>query len=111
MKILLLGKHGQVSWELQRSLASQSALAALKGIYHLAASGEISWYGCAQHVFTWAWAQCAKVKLDDAQLNAIASSDYKTAAHRPLNSRPNCSKLKLHFNLHLAIGSKAQAAC
>jgi dTDP-4-dehydrorhamnose reductase len=105
MKILLLGKNGQFGWKLQRSLASQSASAALKGIYHLAASGEISSYGYAQHVFTWAWAQCAKVKLDDAQLKAIASSDYETAAYRLLNSRPNCSKLKLHFNLHLPIDS------
>jgi dTDP-4-dehydrorhamnose reductase len=42
MKILLLGKNGQVGWKLQRSLASPSALAALKGIYHLAAASEIS---------------------------------------------------------------------
>jgi dTDP-4-dehydrorhamnose reductase len=107
LKILLLGKGGQVGWELQRSLASPSALAALKGIYHLAAASEISWYGYAQHAFTWAWTQCAKVKLDDAQLKAIARSDYETAAYRPLNSWLNFSKLKLHFSLHLPIGSKA----
>ena len=73
----------------------------LAGIYHLAAAGETSWYGYAQHVFTSARAQGVKLKLDDTHLKAISSADYPTAAQRPLNSRLNCSKLKSHFSLQL----------
>jgi dTDP-4-dehydrorhamnose reductase len=73
----------------------------LSGLYHVAAAGETSWYGYAQHVFALARAQGKVLKLDDSQLNAIPSSDYKTAAQRPLNSRLDCSKLKSHFGLYI----------
>ena len=73
----------------------------LTGIYHLAAAGETSWHRYAQHVFSRARAHGVTLKLDDAQLKAIASADYPTAAQRPLNSRLECSKLKLHFSLQL----------
>jgi dTDP-4-dehydrorhamnose reductase len=79
-------------------LAAQPQLA---GLYHLAAAGETSWYGYAQHVFALARAQGKALKLDDAQLKAIPSADYKTAAQRPLNSRLECSKLKSLLGLHI----------
>jgi dTDP-4-dehydrorhamnose reductase len=79
-------------------LAAQPQLA---GLYHLAAAGETSWYGYAQHVFAQARAQGKVLKLDDAQLKAIPSADYKTAAQRPLNSRLDCSKLKSLLGLHI----------
>jgi dTDP-4-dehydrorhamnose reductase len=72
----------------------------LSGLYHLAAAGETSWYGYAQHVFAQARAKGVTLKLNDAQLKAIPSSDYKTAAQRPLNSRLDCGKLKSRFGLH-----------
>jgi dTDP-4-dehydrorhamnose reductase len=73
----------------------------LAGLYHLAAAGETSWYGYAQHVFAQARAQGKALKLDNAQLKAIPSADYKTAAQRPLNSRLDCSKLKSQLGLHI----------
>jgi dTDP-4-dehydrorhamnose reductase len=79
-------------------LAAQPQLA---GLYHLAAAGETSWYGYAQHVFALARAQGKALKLDDAQLKAIPSADYKTAAQRPLNSRLDCGKLKSQLGLHI----------
>jgi dTDP-4-dehydrorhamnose reductase len=79
-------------------LAAQPQLA---GLYHLAAAGETSWYGYAQHVFAQARSQGKALKLDDAQLKAIPSADYKTAAQRPLNSRLDCSKLKSLLGLHI----------
>jgi dTDP-4-dehydrorhamnose reductase len=78
-------------------LAAQPQLA---GLYHLAAAGETSWYGYAQHVFAQARRQGKALKLDDTQLKAIPTSDYKTAAQRPLNSRLDGSKLKSRFGLH-----------
>ena len=58
MKILLLGKNGQVGWKLQRSLAlmvdvlAQAIRRSLNtqnlspdGVYHLVALGETNWRG------------------------------------------------------------------
>jgi dTDP-4-dehydrorhamnose reductase len=74
---------------------------ALGGIYHLSAAGETSWFGYAQHLFAKVREQGMALKLVDAQLKPIPSSEYKTAAQRPLNSRLDCTKLKSVFELHL----------
>jgi dTDP-4-dehydrorhamnose reductase len=79
-------------------LTNQSELG---GIYHVAAAGETSWHGYAQHVFAMARGQGKVLRLHDAQPKAIPTSEYKTAAKRPLNSRLNCDKLKSSFTLHL----------
>ncbi len=71
------------------------------GLYHLAAGGETSWYKYAQHVFDRATLKGLVLKLDSAHYNAIPTSDYPTAALRPLNSRLDCTKLKSSFNIHL----------
>jgi dTDP-4-dehydrorhamnose reductase len=73
----------------------------LAGLYYLAAAGETSWHGYAQHVFAVARQQGKLLKLQADQPSAIPTSEYKTAAQRPLNSRLNCSKLKSGFALHL----------
>jgi dTDP-4-dehydrorhamnose reductase len=73
----------------------------LDGLYHLAAAGETSWHGYAQQVFATARQQGKQLQLRDAMLKAIPSSDYQTAAQRPLNSRLNCGKLKSSFALYL----------
>jgi dTDP-4-dehydrorhamnose reductase len=75
----------------------------LAGLYHLSAAGETSWYGYAQHVFAQARHKGLALKLDDAQLKAIPTSAYPTAAQRPLNSRLDCTKLKSSFNLHVPL--------
>jgi dTDP-4-dehydrorhamnose reductase len=71
------------------------------GIYHLAAAGSTTWFAYAQHVFAAARARGMVLKLDAAQLKAISTFDYKTAAQRPLNSALNCDKLTSAFNLRL----------
>ncbi len=73
----------------------------LAGLYHLSAAGETSWHGYAQHVFAQARRKGLALKLDDAQLKAIPTSAYPTAAQRPLNSRLDCTKLKSSFNLQI----------
>lgn len=71
----------------------------LAGIYHLAASGETTWFSYAELVFAQARAQGVELKL--STLNAIATADYATPAQRPLNSRLNTKKLSTAFGLTL----------
>jgi dTDP-4-dehydrorhamnose reductase len=83
--------------------ALRSAMAApeLGGLYHLAASGETSWHSYARFVLEQADAAGKLLKVAPAQITAIASSAYPTAAKRPLNSRLNTGKLQNAFALHL----------
>jgi dTDP-4-dehydrorhamnose reductase len=61
----------------------------LRGIFHLAGSGETSWAGFASAIFAF----LAAKGLRKPALNPIASADYPTPARRPANSRLNCAKL------------------
>ena len=71
----------------------------VSGIYHLAASGETSWYGYACYAIKLTREMGRFLKV--AEINPIPTSEYPTAAVRPLNSRLNCDKLKNTFGLHL----------
>ncbi|HWU44327.1 MAG TPA: dTDP-4-dehydrorhamnose reductase, partial [Bdellovibrio sp.] len=64
----------------------------LRGIYHIAGRGYISWYEFAVAIVEEAQSLGWKFKIKD--ISPIASSEYKTAATRPLNSR--LSQEKLH---------------
>jgi dTDP-4-dehydrorhamnose reductase len=57
-----------------------------EGIYHLAAKGDISRYEMAQFIF-----DMLKMEVD---LSSCKTSDFPSAARRPLNSRFNCGKLE-----------------
>jgi dTDP-4-dehydrorhamnose reductase len=71
----------------------------LGGVYHLAASGEVSWYGYASHVI--AFARDNGEQLAVTAINPIDTTAYPTPARRPLNSRLNTQKLRDNFSLHL----------
>jgi dTDP-4-dehydrorhamnose reductase len=71
----------------------------LMGIYHLAAAGEVSWYGYARHVVDFA-KSCGE-DLMVTEINPIGTSEYPTPARRPLNSRLSTQKLRNNFSLHL----------
>lgn len=60
-----------------------------RGTYHLAAGGETSWAGFAQAIMDEAGHGC--------RVLPIASSEYPTAARRPMNSRLNTSRLTGRF--------------
>ena len=83
------------------AIARLVATPELAGLYHLSAAGETSWHGYAQHVFEQARLKGLALKLDNAQLKAIPTSAYPTAAQRPLNSRLDCTKLKSSFNVQI----------
>lgn len=59
---------------------------AVEGTFHLAAGGYVSRYGMAQFMFD-------TLKMD-VELSPCKTSDFVTAAKRPLNSRFDCSKLE-----------------
>jgi dTDP-4-dehydrorhamnose reductase len=61
----------------------------LRGIFHLAGSGETTWAGFASAIFAF----LAVKGLRTPALTPIASADYPTPARRPANSRLNCAKL------------------
>jgi dTDP-4-dehydrorhamnose reductase len=71
----------------------------LAGIYHLAAAGEVSWHGYANHVI--AFARLQGEALAVKAVNPIDTTAYPTPARRPLNSRLNTQKLRDNFSLHL----------
>jgi dTDP-4-dehydrorhamnose reductase len=71
----------------------------LAGLYHLAASGEVSWHGYACHVI--GLAQSCGEQLAVKVINPIDTTAYPTPARRPLNSRLNTQKLRENFSLHL----------
>jgi dTDP-4-dehydrorhamnose reductase len=83
------------------ALRSAMAKPELAGLYHLAAGGETTWHSYARFVLEQADAAGKLLKVAPAQITAIASSAYPTAAKRPLNSRLNTGKLQNAFALHL----------
>ncbi|MDD0970047.1 MULTISPECIES: dTDP-4-dehydrorhamnose reductase [Pseudomonas] len=71
----------------------------LSGLYHLAASGEVSWHGYASHVID--FARASGEPLAVKVINPIETAAYPTPARRPLNSRLNTRKLRDNFSIHL----------
>lgn len=65
------------------------------GLYHLTASGHTSWFGFAQAI-----AQHLEARgLPCAELLPIPTSQYPTPARRPLNSRLDCTRLALEWQV------------
>ena len=71
------------------------------GVYHLAASGEVSWHGYAQHVIAGALLRGAKLKVTPEAVSPITTAEYPVPAPRPLNSRLNTHKLQTTFGITL----------
>lgn len=72
-----------------------------KGLYHLVASGETTWFDFAHKVLATAEQHGLTLKTPAANLQAIPTSAYPTPAQRPLNSRLDCDKLCTTFKLAL----------
>lgn len=69
------------------------------GIYHMVHSGETSWHGFAEAIFT--KARKHNMPLAIKTVEPIPGSAYPTPAKRPLNSRLNCAKLHAVFDIVL----------
>ena len=71
------------------------------GTYHVTNDGETNWYGYASLIASEAMKLNLKVKCKADHIHPILTSEYPTAAKRPLNSRLNTDKLKKTFMLEL----------
>lgn len=80
----------QVSEVLCDLLAGDAA----EGTFHLAAGGYVSRYGMAQFMFD-------TLKMD-VELSPCKTSDFVTAAKRPLNSRFDCAKIEAALGRSMA---------
>lgn len=74
-----------------------SNAADLRGIFHMAGSGETDWAGFAARIFE----QSAQRGGPVAQVRPIPSSAYPTPARRPANSRLDCRKLAQRYGIQL----------
>lgn len=70
------------------------------GHYHLSPKGQTTWYEFSLLIFD-LFKQYHANQLKTTTINPIASSDYKTIAKRPLNSRLNTQKISSTFDIAL----------
>jgi len=71
------------------------------GTYHVTSDGETNWFEYASLIASELIKLNIKIKCGPDQIHSILTSEYPTAAKRPLNSRLNCDKLKKTFVLEL----------
>jgi dTDP-4-dehydrorhamnose reductase len=71
------------------------------GTYHVTSDGETNWFEYASLIASELIKLNIKIKCVPNQIHPIVTSEYPTAAKRPLNSRLNCEKLKKTFVLEL----------
>jgi dTDP-4-dehydrorhamnose reductase len=71
------------------------------GTYHVTSEGETNWFDYASLISSEAMKLNIKVTCAPNKIHPILSSEYPTAAKRPLNSRLNTDKLKKTFMLEL----------
>ena len=70
-----------------------AADASLEGLYHMTASGQTTWHGFANAIFT--------VTGDRPEVVGIPASEYKTPARRPRNSVLDNGKLSARLGIRL----------
>jgi dTDP-4-dehydrorhamnose reductase len=71
------------------------------GTYHVTSDGETNWYEHASLIVSELIKLDVKIKCGPDQIHSILTSEYPTAAKRPLNSRLNTNKIKKTFMLEL----------
>jgi dTDP-4-dehydrorhamnose reductase len=77
-----------------------------RGVYHVTASGAVTWYGFAQEIMRLAAGHGQRA----VPVEPITTADYPTPAKRPANSRLDCSKLARDFGLRLPCWKDSLAA-
>jgi dTDP-4-dehydrorhamnose reductase len=71
------------------------------GTYHVTSDGETNWQQYASLIASELIKLNVKIKCGPDQIHSIITSEYPTAAKRPLNSRLNTNKIKKTFMLEL----------
>lgn len=69
------------------------------GLYHMAGQGFTNWAEFAEKIFAESTRLKSELKIE--KVEGIPTSDYPTAAERPLNSRLDQSKMKNLLNIEL----------
>ena len=69
------------------------------GLYHLAASGETTWFEYAKYVVNQSIHKQAAPEIIVKKINPVATNTFPTAALRPHNSRLNTAKLQQTFDI------------
>lgn len=72
-----------------------------RGIYHLAPKGKTSWHEIAQTLIAYAAQQQIPLRTHPADIQAITTAEYPTAAKRPLNSQLDTHKLRSQLSFDL----------
>jgi dTDP-4-dehydrorhamnose reductase len=72
-----------------------------QGIYHLAPEGKTSWHEIAQTLVAYAKQQHIPLRTHAADIQAITTAEYPTAAKRPLNSQLDTNKLRSQLSFDL----------
>jgi dTDP-4-dehydrorhamnose reductase len=78
-----------------RDRSLMDVLVEMGGVYHAAGRGETTWCGFAEEAVRRLKESEPQARF--AEIKAILTSDYPTAAKRPANSRMNCGKLAAQF--------------
>lgn len=87
--------------QLVRQYRREGADAFPYGIYHVAASGETSWYDYARFVIEEALAAGKTLKTGPEAVAPLTTAEYPTPAKRPANSRLDTSHFRSTFGLQL----------
>ena len=72
-----------------------------QGIYHLAPQGKTSWHEIAHTLIAYAGQQRIPLRTHAADIQAITTAEYPTAAKRPLNSQLDTHKLRSQLSFDL----------
>ena len=91
-----------------RNLVSAKNDPALRGLFHMTASGQTTWARFAETVFM----VSSRLGGPAAKVNRIASKDYPQAAKRPANSRLDCKRIAaVHTGKITALGYFNRLLC
>jgi len=72
-----------------------------RGLYHCSASGSVSWCGFARAILEGMQAGAPESRRVLSQITSVSSSDYPTAARRPLNSVLSNEKFRRTFGFRV----------
>lgn len=72
-----------------------------QGIYHLAPQGKTNWHEIANTLIAYAAQQDIPLRSNAADIQAIRTTEYSTAARRPLNSQLDTHKLRSQLSFDL----------
>jgi dTDP-4-dehydrorhamnose reductase len=90
-----------------RNLLASPQRADMRGIFHMAGAGEVTWADFAESIF----AGSAKRGGPSAAVRRITTAEYPTPAQRPANARLDCSKLLTVHGITLPDWRESLEAC